>query len=156
MKKLLKHIVYTTSLLMFATQASAFVSKGFIPANVSQIHVVINDSASDGCWTNIGEVKRYAEDKLRLAGFNVPEGNFEGYDDIKHYVFVISITAQRNGGLCFGAIDLNIQRATSLNSIIGMFSLGAGSSIFSGMQNVNQGALEIIGNYMKEVKDPQW
>ena len=142
--------------VLFGSQASASVFKDFVPANISKIHIEIVDQATEGCWTNIGEVKRYAEDKLRLAGFNVPEGNFEGYDDIKHYVFVISITAQRNGGLCFGAIDLNIQRATSLNSTIGMFSLGAGSSIFSGMQNVNQGALEIIGNYMKEVEDPQW
>ena len=152
MKKLLIAVMF----VLFGSQASASVFKDFVPANISKIHIEIVDRATEGCWTNIGEVKRYAEDKLRLAGFNVPEGNFEGYDDIKHYVFVISITAQRNGGLCFGAIDLNIQRATSLNSIIGMFSLGAGSSIFSGMQNVNQGALEIIGNYMKEVKDPQW
>tara|TARA_B100000768_G_scaffold128818_1_gene119436 strand:- start:610 stop:1068 length:459 start_codon:yes stop_codon:yes gene_type:complete len=152
MKKLLIAVMF----VLFGSQVSASVFKDFVPANISKIHIEIVDRATEGCWTNIGEVKRYAEDKLRLAGFNVPEGNFEGYDDIKHYVFVISITAQRNGGLCFGAIDLNIQRATSLNSIIGMFSLGAGSSIFSGMQNVNQGALEIIGNYMKEVKDPQW
>ena len=152
MKKLLIAVMF----VLFGSQASASVFKDFVPANISKIHIEIVDRATEGCWTNIGEVKRYAEDKLRLAGFNVPEGNFEGYDDIKHYVFVISITAQRNGGLCFGAIDLNIQRATSLNSTIGMFSLGAGSSIFSGMQNVNQGALEIIGNYMKEVEDPQW
>ncbi len=152
MKKLLIAVMF----VLFGSQVSASVFKDFVPANISKIHIEIVDRATEGCWTNIGEVKRYAEDKLRLAGFNVPEGNFEGYDDIKHYVFVISITAQRNGGLCFGAIDLNIQRATSLNSIIGMFSLGAGSSIFSGMQNVNQGALEIIGNYMKEVEDPQW
>lgn len=152
MKKLLIAVMF----VLFGSQVSASVFKDFVPANISKIHIEIVDRATEGCWTNIGEVKRYAEDKLRLAGFNVPEGNFKGYDDIKHYVFVISITAQRNGGLCFGAIDLNIQRATSLNSIIGMFSLGAGSSIFSGMQNVNQGALEIIGNYMKEVKDPQW
>jgi hypothetical protein len=152
----LKKLLIAVMFVLFGSQASASVFKDFVPANISKIHIEIVDRATEGCWTNIGEVKRYAEDKLRLAGFNVPEGNFEGYDDIKHYVFVISITAQRNGGLCFGAIDLNIQRATSLNSIIGMFSLGAGSSIFSGMQNVNQGALEIIGNYMKEVEDPQW
>jgi len=149
MKKLLIAVMF----VLFGSQVSASVFKDFVPANISKIHIEIVDRATEGCWTNIGEVKRYAEDKLRLAGFNVPEGNFEGYDDIKHYVFVISITAQRNGGLCFGAIDLNIQRATSLNSIIGMFSLGAGSSIFSGMQNVNRSALEIVGNFMEQAAE---
>ena len=61
MKKLLKHIVYVASLLMFATQASAWVSKQFVPSNVSKITVKISDQANDGCWTNICEVKRYAE-----------------------------------------------------------------------------------------------
>ena len=60
----MKKILLTVFLLMLTTQASAWVSKGFVPKNVSQITVNISDQANDGCWTNIGEVKRYAEDKL--------------------------------------------------------------------------------------------
>ena len=72
----MKKLLLTASLLMLATQASAWVSKGFIPANVSLVSVDIKDQASNGCWTNIGEVKRYAEDKLELAGFKVSREKF--------------------------------------------------------------------------------
>jgi len=140
-------------LTFFSTQASAYIFKDFVPANVSKIHVDIVDHAKEGCWTSIGEVKRYTEDKLRLAGFNVPMDNFDGYEDKQHYVFVITISSQRNAGLCFGVIEIDITRATSLDSIIGMFSLGGGSSIFSGMQNVNRSALEIVGNFMEQAAE---
>lgn len=79
--------------------------------------------------------------------------NFDGYEDKQHYVFVITISSQRNAGLCFGVIEIDITRATSLDSIIGMFSLGGGSSIFSGMQNVNRSALEIVGNFMEQAAE---
>lgn len=148
-----KKLLITMLLTFFSTQASAYIFKDFVPANVSKIHVDIVDHAKEGCWTNIGEVKRYTEDKLRLAGFNVPMDNFDGYEDKQHYVFVITITSQRNAGLCFGVIEIDITRATSLDSIIGMFSLGGGSSIFSGMQNVNRSALEIVGNFMEQAAE---
>ena len=148
-----KKLLITMLLTFFSTQASAYIFKDFVPANVSKIHVDIVDHAKEGCWTNIGEVKRYTEDKLRLAGFNVPMDNFDGYEDLQHYVFVITITSQRNAGLCFGVIEIDITRATSLDSIIGMFSLGGGSSIFSGMQNVNRSALEIVGNFMEQAAE---
>ena len=45
----MKKLLLTASLLMLATQASAWVSKGFIPANVSLVSVDIKDQASDGC-----------------------------------------------------------------------------------------------------------
>ena len=148
-----KKLLITLLLTFFSTQASAYIFKDFVPANVSKIHVDIVDHAKEGCWTNIGEVKRYTEDKLRLAGFNVPMDNFDGYEDKQHYVFVITITSQRNAGLCFGVIEIDITRATSLDSVIGMFSLGGGSSNFSGMQNVNRSALEIVGNFMEQAAE---
>jgi len=149
-----KKLLITLLLTFFSTQASAYIFKDFVPANISKIHVDIVDHAKEGCWTNIGEVKRYTEDKLRLAGFNVPMDNFVGYEEKQHYVFVITITSQRNAGLCFGSIEIDITRATAVDLVFGMFSLGGGSSIFSGMQNVNRGALDIVGSFMEKAADP--
>jgi len=54
------------------TASYAFqVVKQFTPSNVDSVAVSINDGADDGCWTNLVEAKRYAEDKLELAGFKV-------------------------------------------------------------------------------------
>jgi hypothetical protein len=40
-----KKLLITLLLTFFSTQASAFVSKGFVPANVSKINVGMNDNA---------------------------------------------------------------------------------------------------------------
>ncbi|WP_170482589.1 hypothetical protein [Ruegeria arenilitoris] len=38
------------------------------PKNLETVSVVIEDEAKDGCWTNIGEARTYAEDKLSELG----------------------------------------------------------------------------------------
>ena len=157
----MKKLLLTASFLFLGTQASSGIFKGFIPSNVSQLHIEMSDSATEGCWTNISEVKRYAEDKLELEGFKIRRDKFEGYEDTHHFVVGINVNAQRNGDLCFGAIKINISKAIrvealSSKNIIGYFSLGETGSIFSGQENVNRGALETIDQLMNEVKDPQW
>ena len=152
MKKLLIILLLT----FFSTQASAWVSKGFVPANVSLITVNIDDQANDGCWTNISEVKRYTEDKLELEGFNVSRDKFDGYKERNHYIVTVVINAQRNAGLCFGSIKLDITKALRTHKILGMFSLGSTGSIFSGQENINRSVLGQVDKFIKEVKNPKW
>ena len=71
----MKKLFITFMFVFLGSQASAWVLKEFTPANVSSISVTIDDKATDACWTNISEVKRYAEDKLELSGFNVVRGS---------------------------------------------------------------------------------
>ena len=156
MKKLLKHIVYAASLLMFATQASAWVSKGFVPAKVDIFTVDIDDQANDGCWTNIGEVKRYAEDKLELSGHKVLKEKFDVYKDDRHYVLDIIIIASRLEATCFGSYNLDISKQFYDKKIAGIFSVGQKHGTFSGYENVNKYILNKVGKFMKEVEDPQW
>jgi hypothetical protein len=156
MKKLLNHIVYTASLLMFATQASAWVSKQFIPSNVSLITVVIEDNANDGCWTNIGEVKRYTEDKLELAGFKVSREKFESYEDEKHYLLGVTVTSSRNGAKCYGGIQLYMFTGSWANNVGGLLYVGKQGGTFTQYDNANQLALRYVSKFMKEVEDPQW
>ena len=141
---------------MLATQASAFVSKGFIPANVSQITVIINDQANDGCWTNIGEVKRYAEDKLELVGFKVLRDKYEGSVDDRHFVFNVLVNSKRDAVTCFGDIQFSIVKYIQNTNMGGMFLVGQYGSNFTGSDNANQYTLELMGDFMKEVEDPQW
>lgn len=41
------------------------------PTDFDGAYVQIIDNARNGCWTNIGKVREYAEDQLTLAGFKV-------------------------------------------------------------------------------------
>ena len=152
MKKLFIAVMF----VLFGSQASAGIFKAFVPANVSKIHVEISDGASEGCWTNISEVKRYTEDKLELEGFNIRRDKFDGYEDRNHYVVGVVVNAERNGGLCFGSIKLDITKALRTHKIIGMFSLGESGANFSGQENINRGVLNQVDQFMKEVEDPQW
>ena len=95
--------------VLFGSQASAWVSKGFKPNKVSQIAIVVKDDATNGCWTNIGEVKRYAEDKLELAGFEVFRGAVKGFlTDSNRFILRIDVNAARRGGLCYCDIEYGI------------------------------------------------
>jgi hypothetical protein len=46
---------------------------------IGNIEVVIRDGAVDGCWTNIKEVKNYAEGKLEIAGAKLFEPDNDLY-----------------------------------------------------------------------------
>jgi len=152
----MKKLLLTAFLVLFASHASAWVSKNFIPDEVSQINVEINDQANSGCWTNIGEVKRYTEDKLELAGFKVSRNKFKNYVDDRHFILNIHVNATRGVSTCFGDIRFGIIKSILNNNMYGMFIVGEYGSNFTGSQNANAYILELIGGFIKEVEDPQW
>ena len=152
MQKLLVYILF----VLFGSQASAWVSKEFIPANVSLITVTIDDQAKDGCWTNIGEVKRYTEDKLELVDFKVSREKFNTYKDKNHYLLGVKVISNRNGVKCYGVIETTIFRGSWNNNIGGLIYVGKHGGTFSGHDNANQLALDYVGEFMKQLEDPQW
>lgn len=63
-------------LLLFFVQVKVSVSMTFdttfrVQKDTNLIFVQINDDVDDGCWTNILESKKYAEEKLVLLGANI-------------------------------------------------------------------------------------
>lgn len=152
----MKKLFITIMFVLLGSQASAWVSKGFVPANVSQITVNIDDQASDGCWTNLGEVKRYAEDKLELVGFMVSRNKFEGFVDDREYILNVMVNAKRGAVKCFGHIQFSIVKYIHNNNMDGIFAVGEYGSNFTGSDNTNQNTLRLMGDFMKEVEDPQW
>ena len=153
----MKKLLLTASILMlFATQASAWVSQDFKPSNVDEMNVKIKDQADDGCWTNIGEVKRYAEDKLELAGYNVYRKKKDGFTGYKHYKLQIMVHSYRNASGCWGAVEFLLYNQPEIEGIVGTFLAGKYDAVFSNYTNVNQFALKALGKFMKEVEDHQW
>ena len=73
MKKLLVCILF----VLFGTQvfAEEYTFDPYYDDSFSikdkKVVVAIFDEARGGCWTNIGEAKRYAEDKLMLKGAKI-------------------------------------------------------------------------------------
>ena len=153
MKKLLIAVMF----VFYGSQASAWVSKEFTPSNVDEINVQIVDDAGEGCWTNIGEVKRYAEDKLELAGHNVYRKRKDGWTGFKHYKLRIQIIANRKQFKdCYGAYNIKLYKLNKTDGVNGAFLVGEILGSFNAYQNVNQLTLKEVGDFMKEVEDPRW
>ena len=56
-------------ILMFASRANAFLNDNLSPSSFGAIKVEIIDSATDGCWTNLGQAKAYAKYKQEILGY---------------------------------------------------------------------------------------
>lgn len=50
---------------------------------IKNVKIVIQDQVKDGCWTNLKEVREYAEEKLRIIGLKVID---EMNSDESYYV----------------------------------------------------------------------
>ena len=70
--------VLITLMLTFASQSKAeIVDSRFELANLSSVIVTLEDDAINACWTNLKEVREYAEEKLHMQGVNVDDENYQ-------------------------------------------------------------------------------
>ncbi len=84
----------------------------YAPEDYEIAYVKIVDGAKNGCWTNIGEVQTYAEDQLKLAGFNVVDELKVSDEELSPILaangiaYFINVVGERlNNGLCVGYVD---------------------------------------------------
>jgi hypothetical protein len=117
---------------------SQFYANGANPTTVRSISVDLADDAKEGCWTNLVEAKRYAEDKMVLRGYNVvPSGG--------DYEFVVSVTAFRTSqGDCVGSVGVQIYASSQREEIFGFHEIGDSGGVAIVGTNVNNFVLEII------------
>ena len=69
MKQLLLALLFFVQ--VNSVSAFNFDSDFILKRDTKKVAVLISDSATGGCWTNLIESKKYAEDKLTLSGVNV-------------------------------------------------------------------------------------
>jgi hypothetical protein len=88
------------------------------PTSVDSISVSLTDAASDACWTNLREVREYAEEKLKIEGYNVVADEGE-------YTFMIAANAFRdNQGYCVGSHSISIFKYAVVDGINGVHQIG--------------------------------
>ena len=94
-------------LMTLATQAGAEVYDKNFNFKGTKFLVMLHDIAKGGCWTNLREVREYAEEKLRIKGATLTE---DGWDS-NTFLLEILIQADRNPNAqsqCFGALSAYI------------------------------------------------
>ena len=141
--------ILTTLCFLIASMTAPFafqVVEQFTPDNVDSVRVNIKDGAKEGCWTNLGEVKRYAEDKLEIAGYAVASKDMQR--TAKSFELAISVNSGRgvaNG--CYGSVAFQIYTPRWVDGMYGHFVVGSGGAVFSGQINTNQLVLEYLQGF---------
>ncbi|WP_171239702.1 hypothetical protein [Ruegeria sp. HKCCA5491] len=120
------------------------------PENLQSVKVEVTDGATEGCWTNIGEVQTYAEDKLGNLGYEVREK-----DAPAHFVFDVFINSGRSGGTCFGYIEVTLKAPAELKWSEGtaLAILGDHGGVFKGYDNANYMMLDYVKELIDEMRD---
>lgn len=113
------------------------------------IYVNIMDDAREGCWTNIGEVRTYIEDKLSEQGAIIADKE----DFAVALNFRILATRWAGSGWCYGSmtLSLNVQAVVPTTDLKVFGSLYRKHSIDIEPQNFNISALTWLGKKLPEL-----
>ena len=114
------------------------------------IWVNLIDDAKEGCWTNIGEVRRYTEDKLVENGARVSEN-----PENAALALNFRVLARRwpGAGWCYGSMTLSL----NLEAFVPNTDLRVNGSIYRKQsidiepQNFNITALDWLSKKFKEL-----
>ncbi|MGC6520153.1 MAG: hypothetical protein ACON37_09050 [Candidatus Puniceispirillaceae bacterium] len=148
MRKLL-----VVAIILSTQTAFAWTNPDFRIAN-KNIEISLADDVTDGCWTNLGEVRRYAGDKLSNAGANVMKEVIGlMHPDNNNYWFNVDVIGYRlNNGVCIGSITTSLSSGAMLSgdfhfAFVHTTNLLVSSSSGS---NLNNQVLSMVGNSIRE------
>ena len=147
MTNLIKSIAVTVAVLLTTSSAAnAWYSRGANPTSIGTISVALSDGAKDACWTNLREVREYAEEKLKIKGYNFVAEQGDGY------LFEITVDAFRNNaGICVGTFEVEIWATNYRNRVIGGHKIGSFGSHGSNQNNFNTWVIEVISDMIEEM-----
>lgn len=118
---------------------------GLSPDAIRSIQVRLADNATEACWTNLQEVREYAEEKLRIANYNVVN-NLE-LARVPDFWFWIGVGARRDPlDACDGLISVSVQSMAPVEAFYGRFVLvpEVTVNISNAVENLNRRVLEAV------------
>ena len=133
--------------VLFAASTGAFAIDQDYVKNIKQVEVILEDNATNACWTNLKESREYAEEKLRGLGATLydNEEKFFGH----YYALTINVQSKRlDVGLCFGAISISLKTGIKINDTFHFGVLDTVMSSFTGSQNANNMVIDNIQSFL--------
>ena len=154
MKKLFTILLFLLSTPVSAQNThSSYVDPNFTIKG-KLISVFIIDKATTACWTNIGEVKSYAEKKLLDAGAIIIKSKSMAKSMLNsntEFALNIALLAQRvePTGWCYGHMSMNLSKPVIYNSeiLIGFASKNDAQKVKR--KNFNMEILDWVGKHLK-------
>lgn len=106
------HKIVAAVLAVVANAHSVAADPIWQPSDFEGAYVWIVDNATNGCWTNIGEARKYAEDQLELAGFKVIEAPEFGAEQphplLRNNIIAYNLhvnASRKDNGVCIGYLN---------------------------------------------------
>ena len=114
------------------------------PKEIGPVSVAMNDNASGACWTNLREVREYAEEKLRTRGYEL-----SGDDkDLVNYTLLINVDGFRSKAepFCVGSIMVILAKGVEQDEIFGLHMINMENSVATSSLNgnLNQRVIEVV------------
>ncbi len=139
-------------LIVSSVAAAAQVLGPAWPEEMGAFSVRLDDNASGGCWTNLGEVRRYAEDQLAERGFTVFAPTSK---DPSNWKLTIDVIADRDGG-CNGAVIVEISTLALVAANDGVERLQKvvfweETSTYWGWDNLNRQILDDVRTFFSSI-----
>ncbi len=112
-----------------------------------EIELSLYDDAKGACWTNLGEVREYAEEKLYSRGVKKIKGI--KIDNTDHYLLNIHVIAKRifegDSGPCAGHVKITVLRFAKVNDRTHVLTLYEGTGVVAIREkNLNNLILEEV------------
>lgn len=114
-------------------------------SDYQEVRLLLHDEVKDGCWTNLKEVREYAEEKIKMSGMTLnADGNYQ-------YTFVISAGGRRDQiGWCRGSITVGLYSSTSLwNDVVGLITIKE-LVMNLGKESFNSTAVDLVGMFFRK------
>ncbi len=136
--------------LAIPASARAWVEEDIVnPSNLETVTVKVFDDAEGGCWTNIGETRTYAEDKLSELGYTVVKDPKEA-----DFRMNLSVLSNRSASGCWGYVDIQLKTRASLLNGFGLADalVGEVGRILVDHDNANILMLDVIKELTDEME----
>ena len=108
------------------------------------MNVVLSDHATGACWTNLKEVREYAEEKLRGRGIKVTDTEYMQAEN-KIYWFNIIVFARRfyedGSGPCVGDVRIDLKGWAYINEVRHKALLGEAAVRFASPESFNRAVI---------------
>ena len=145
MKKLLAIGAFFTAAWCSAVSAQ-WVSADVNPKSVGTIHVYLQDDAKGGCWTNLREVREYAQEKLRIAGYSTSaEKNTFG---VRLEVWVL---AYKSNGQCVGNLRATLGKPTVQDGLFGYLEVANHNLLTNENGNLNATVISLVQELINKI-----
>jgi hypothetical protein len=116
-------------------------------SSYQEVHLHLSDNVSGGCWTNLKEVREYAEEKIKMSGMNL------NADGTHQFTFAISAVGSRDSvGLCQGNVTVGLYSSIPLpNDVLGLLTIKELVITF-GSRSLNSNILDAVGRFFRKLE----